>query len=257
MTAIRIAVLSDVHGNLPALECVAADIRARGIGTVVNLGDHASGPLWPGETVRYLMDRDWLQIAGNQDRELVHQDPLEQGLSNRYARARLSPAGLDWLRSLPAHAEVGTGILAVHGTPVDDATYFLETIESGRIRLATPDEVQARLGRESFPVILCGHSHMPRTVALPSGGLIVNPGSVGLPAYADDLPEAHIVETGSPHARYAILEAAGDAWQVQAIALPYDHRKAAEQARRNDRPDWEIALSSGFMHPGTPHRRRR
>ena len=76
----------------------------------------------------------------------------------------------------------------------------------GRTRLAAPTEIEARLGGTRSPVMLCGHTHIPRVVQLPAGALVVNPGSVGLPAYDDVFPEYHVVETGSPHARYALLE---------------------------------------------------
>jgi diadenosine tetraphosphatase ApaH/serine/threonine PP2A family protein phosphatase len=94
--------------------------------------------------------------------------------------------------------------------------------------------------------MLCAHSHIPRVVRVGST-LIVNPGSVGLPAYDHDQPELHVMETGSPDARYAVLERAAQGWQVELIALAYDHLAAAEQAKRNARPDWERALLTGYM----------
>ena len=64
----RYAILSDIHGNLPALEAVVADAEAQGCDIFVNLGDTLSGPLWPRETAEYLMARDWPTIAGNHER---------------------------------------------------------------------------------------------------------------------------------------------------------------------------------------------
>lgn len=61
----RIAIVSDIHGNLPALEAVAGDFARRGVDLVVNLGDSLSGPLLPLETARFLMAQDWRQLAGN------------------------------------------------------------------------------------------------------------------------------------------------------------------------------------------------
>jgi hypothetical protein len=55
------------------------------------------------------------------------------------------------------------------------------------------------------------------------------------------------VETGSPHARYAILEKIERSWRVEMIALEYDYHHSAEQARKNSRLDWEIGLRTGFM----------
>ena len=82
---------------------------------------------------------------------------------------------------------------------------------------------------------------------LDDGRLIVNPGSVGLQAYDDDHPCPHIVENGSPHARYALLERRAEGWQVELRALPYDHEAAARRAEANGRGDWADALRSGLV----------
>jgi predicted phosphodiesterase len=243
----RMAVLSDIHGNLPALEVVLEHLRARNVEVVFNLGDALSGPLWPRETARLLMRQNWIQVLGNHDRQLFAQPPEEHGLSDRQAFTLLESADLDWLRSLPSDARAADGIQAFHGTPSSDSTYLLETVEQGRARLASREEIQARLNETCPGLLLCGHSHIPRVVSLPGDLTIVNPGSVGLPAYDDELPEHHVMETGSPHARYAVLDRGSDGWVVELIALAYDHDAAADQARRNNRPDWEIGLRSGFM----------
>jgi hypothetical protein len=75
--------------------------------------------------------------------------------------------------------------------------------------------------------------------------MIVNPGSVGLPAYADDHPVPHKVETGSPHARYAIVERSAGTWQATPIALCYDWAAAARTAKERGRADWATALRTG------------
>ena len=66
----RIALVSDVHGNLLALEAVAADIKRRGADLVVNIGDSLSGPLRPLETAQFLMAQDWINLAGNHERQI-------------------------------------------------------------------------------------------------------------------------------------------------------------------------------------------
>ena len=243
----KIAILSDIHGNIPALEAVAADIRARQIDEVFNLGDHASGPLWPKETIQFLMKQDWLQIRGNHDRLLVDQNPQQHGLSDGYAFQKLDQPELDWLKALPASLEVGQDFLLVHGSPTGDTTYLLETVEHGRARLATRDEILTRLGGTKPRILLCGHTHISRLVELSENTMLINPGSVGLPAYSDVVPEFHVMESGSPHARYAILELINGKWQMEQVAIPYDYHKAAQQAHRNNRPEWEIALLTGFM----------
>jgi len=244
----KIALLSDIHGNLPALEQVVADIQRRGLERVFNLGDHVSGPLWPNETAQFLMAQDWVQILGNHDRQLVSQNPAQHGPSDRYAFQHLNETELNWLRCLPTSLELEHQLLVFHGSPSNDATYLLETIEHGRLRLAAPAEIEDRLGGTRLPILLCGHTHTPRVVVLADHTLIVNPGSVGLPAYYDDdFSKPHVVETGSPHARYAILEKRNGSWLVEMIAIDYDHHKAADQARKNGRLDWEIGLRTGFM----------
>jgi len=67
----RIAILSDIHGNLPALEAVVADAETRGCTQFLNLGDILSGPLWPAETADWLMPRGWPTIAGNHERQVL------------------------------------------------------------------------------------------------------------------------------------------------------------------------------------------
>jgi hypothetical protein len=76
---------------------------------------------------------------------------------------------------------------------------------------------------------------------------IVNPGSVGLQAFDDDLPMPHCVETGSPHARYALLEGRGDGrWTVTFRLVEYDWSAAAAAAEAAGRSDWAHALATGF-----------
>lgn len=243
----RMAVISDIHGNLPALTEVVADLNGRKVDMVVNLGDHLSGPLWPKETIEFLMEQPWVHILGNMDTSLVHQAPEFHGLSDAYAFRVLDPREKEWLRALPETRRVDKAVLAFHGTPSNNAQYLLESIERNRVRLATLAEIETRLGETRSPVMLCGHSHVQRVVETGDDTMIINPGSVGLPAYTDDQPEQHSIECGSPHARYAILDMRKGRCVVQFVAVPYDSRGAAEQARRNKREDWAVALESGFI----------
>jgi predicted phosphodiesterase len=142
----RTAVLSDIHGNLPALEAVVADAQSRGCTRFVNLGDILSGPLWPRETADYLMARDWITIAGNHERQLLNDPPERIGPSDRYAREALDQRHLEWLRSLPATWELSADVFLCHGTPQSDLVYFLEEVENGGTRAATRDEARERAG---------------------------------------------------------------------------------------------------------------
>ena len=112
----KIAILSDIHGNLIALEQVVADISRRGVDLVVNLGDHISGPLWPKETLDYIKDQDWINIRGNHERQLLTLKPEQMGASDQYARKRLGPDDLEWLSSLPERAAIGKEIILIHGS---------------------------------------------------------------------------------------------------------------------------------------------
>jgi predicted phosphodiesterase len=91
----KIALVSDIHGNIAALEKVVADIETRHVDRVFNLGDHVSGPLYPKETLEFLMKQDWVHIAGNHDRQLVQQNPAQYGASDRYAFGLLSKSELE------------------------------------------------------------------------------------------------------------------------------------------------------------------
>lgn len=244
----RIAILSDLHGNMPAIEKVLADLKTRQVERIFCLGDLLSGPLWPKETIEFLKLQDWTIIRGNHDRRIVQRKPEDMGPSDAHARQFLTAEDLSWLASLPATREVDETFLLCHGSPSKDTTYLLDTIENGRIRLSTPNEIRVKIGDPHLPVILCGHSHFARVVKIENGPLIVNPGSVGVQAYEDDTDEYFVVENGSPHARYAIIESAENRWKTEIILVPYDHQLAVDQARKNHRPDYEIALRTGFMH---------
>lgn len=242
----RIALVSDIHGNLAALEAVAADIRRKGVDQVVNLGDNLSGPLLPRETAQWLMACGWLSLAGNHERQVLTLTPGGGGLSDRYAHAQLTETEFAWLRTLKPCVRLDHDILLCHGSPRSDHEYLLETLEGHRLRLATAAEVAERTQGAASPVIACGHTHVPRAVRL-GASLLVNPGSVGLQAYSDDHPTPHTVETGSPDARYAIIERTAAGWQCAHFAVPYDHAAMATLARQRGRPDWENALLTGYV----------
>ncbi|MDP3721336.1 MAG: metallophosphoesterase family protein, partial [Anaerolineaceae bacterium] len=93
----KIAILSDLHGNMPAIEKVLADLKTRQIERVFCLGDLVSGPLWPRETIELLMQQDWTYVRGNHDRKLVESAPEKLGESDRYAYKLLDKKHLDWL----------------------------------------------------------------------------------------------------------------------------------------------------------------
>jgi predicted phosphodiesterase len=226
-----------------------ADLARRDVDQVVTLGDHLSGPLLPRETAALLMAQPWAQIAGNHERQLLSFDPAKAGPSDRYAHERITEEQWAWLRGLKATAQIEDCVFLCHGSPRGDTEYLLETVESGRVRPATAAEIEQRMDGIVAPVVLCGHSHMPRVLRTGRGQLVVNPGSVGLPAYDDASPSYHVVETGSPDARYAVLERRASDWTVALLSVPYDFAPMADLADRNGRPDWSHALRTGFVLP--------
>lgn len=240
----RLAVLADIHGNIRALEAVIADLRAQKPDRIVNLGDCFSGPLHAAAVADRLIEYDWLTVRGNHDRWLIETPPERMGPSDRHAFAQLDMREEDWLRDLPATAWIDGDILLCHGTPASDTTYLTETITDGTVREATPQEVETRLGGEPAPLVLCGHSHLPRLIHRAGGGLVLNPGSVGLQAYRDDDPP-HRVEVGSPEARYALATRGAGGWSVEFRRIAYAWDAAARDAERAGRPDWAHALRTG------------
>ena len=247
----KIAAISDIHGNLAALDAVLADIAQRGVDVIVNLGDIVSGHLQPRETAARLMALALPTIRGNHERQLLG-DPARMGVSDAYARAQLLPQQLAWIAALPSTLRLRHDVLLVHGTPASDLVYFLDTVTPQGSRAATLDEVSARIGDTDAALVLCGHTHMPRAVQLPDGRLVVNPGSVGLQAYDDDHLYPHVMENGTPHARYAIVESdAHGVWRAQFHQVDYDWETAAKLALAHGRPDWVTPLRSGRVGPAT------
>jgi predicted phosphodiesterase len=175
--------LYDVHGNLPALEAVLAEVPDDA--AIVIGGDVAVGP-FPSETLerlRGLGDRvRW--IRGNADRELT---PGEAGLAPadviEWVRERLSAEQIAFLHGLPERLELeidGLGrVLFCHASPRNDEDVFLES---------TPEELVAPLFDVEAGTVVCGHTHMQ--FAREIGGVcVVNAGSVGM-AY-EDVPGAY------------------------------------------------------------------
>jgi len=257
----KLAILSDIHGNLLALQAVLADVALQDVDQILNLGDIASGPLQPAETLDLLMTHNFLTIAGNHERQLLTlmaqaNEPSDPTTSDGYAASQLNPAHTAWLQALPVSLELMEGeVLLCHGTPDSDLQYWLETVVRGYtagshsgVRAAMAQEVAQRLGSVNHSLVLCGHTHVPRVVQS-GGSLIVNPGSVGLQAYDGVHPWLHHIETGAPQARYALAESGPAGWQITLRQVPYDHLTQAEVARRNGRPDWAHALATGWVLP--------
>jgi len=242
----RIAAISDIHGNLGALDAVLADIADRGADVIVNLGDILSGPLEPAETADLLMSLGLPTIRGNHERQLLGGDVEKMGKSDRHAHGALRPEHFAWIAALPATLSLSDDVFLCHGTPADDLVYFLEEVDETGSHRASEAKVAERAGAIPASLILCGHSHLPRATRLADGRTIVNAGSVGLQAFDWDVPLFHKNENGTPHARYVMIEKTAEGWQPEFIALEYDWEGAALLADERGRPDWAVALRTGF-----------
>lgn len=182
--ASSVAVISDIHGVLPALDRVLAEPAVAGAEVIVVTGDHTWGPQ-PTEVLDRLTalgDRAVL-VRGNADRELLHlalgiDDEVDADELTTWGAGRLSPAHRDLLERMPEQVTLDVdGFGAVrfcHATPRSDEEVVLVDT-----RVERWVEVLRELP-EDIRTVVCGHTHMP-FLRLVDGRLVVNPGSVGLP----------------------------------------------------------------------------
>ncbi len=245
----RLAIVSDIHGNLPALEAVIADVNNNKPDLVINLGDCVSGPLWPAETFSLLQSLGWPTIRGNCDRPMGAIDPDKLGASDRFAYDRLDVNERKWLAALPKTLAITESIFACHGTPLDDDTYLLERIDGNHLVTAQHEAIHAKLGNITAPLVLCGHSHIPHFEQVAVGRFVLNVGSVGLPAYdaVDETGKIYFSESGTPHAKYAYVTTRGKSFDVELRNINYDYQMAAVRAAEANRQDWVKSLMSGRM----------
>jgi predicted phosphodiesterase len=239
----RIALLADIHANVWALEAVLADVRKQGVDVLWNLGDILHGALKPRATYDLLRSGAIaLTVRGNQDRELYepNADPRVEWMIRD-----LGPEPIEWLRGLPATAVFEDEVLLCHGSPASDLCYLLEDVTGGHPQVRDEEEIVRLLAGASQPVIVCGHTHIPRLVRLANGQTIVNPGSVGLAAYSDDAPVPHAMENYSPDASYVILEKTPSGWDATFRNVQYDTREASRTAAELGRSDWAHQIGTG------------
>lgn len=240
-----LAVLADIHGNRWALDAVLEDLRNMRIDELLNLGDTLWGPLDPAATADALRAQPWRHVLGNMDREMLYPGPTLSA-TDAHSIAALDPDRRRWLEQHRPALRFGD-ILACHGTPASDTHPLLEEITPGSVERRSGSEVRRALGElaADIQVVLCGHTHVPGAVQVPGGPLVVNPGSVGLPAYRHDFPAEHAIENGEPHARYALLSRRPGGWSVDFRRVAYDWDAAAACADANGRPDWAHQLRTG------------
>src|SRR5688572_19174787 len=121
----RLAVISDIHGNSFALEAVLADIREQGADATLNLGDHLAGPIAPRRAAEILMEMPMPTIRGNHDRWMVTPRPGRSDPVDAFARGQVEAGHLEWLAGLPATL-VFEDVYLCHGRPASDEQFWLE-----------------------------------------------------------------------------------------------------------------------------------
>lgn len=222
--ALVLAVLYDIHGNLPALEAVLADAHAQGTGRWLLGGDYAAFGAWPAQTVARLdelQDATW--IRGNWDRWQI--DPgsmpdndVVQGAA-RAVLAELDERTVARLGALPPTVSTDETLFC-HASPSSDMRSF--AADDGQ------DDAELLTG-VAEPRVVFGHTHLQfkRTSAGAGGIELVNPGSVGLPL------------DGDTRAAYALVNPQGE---VELRRVQYDHGHAAAALRERGEP-WADAIA--------------
>jgi predicted phosphodiesterase len=245
----RIALIGDVHANLPALEAVLKHARDRGVTGIWNIGDFLGYGAFPDEVVRLLRQVEALSIIGNYDLKALNfprkekkwrgkKHPLKW-LAFKFAYEQLSEASLDYLGSLP-EAMVATAndkfripsqdlegirkkeFLLVHASPASNEEALAPDTPDDR--LVELNQLALEKYRRPFAGIIFGHSHQGFARQI-GGTWFINTGSVGRP---DD---------GDPRACYAVLEVAAAAINVEHFRVEYDVERAVVAIREKGLPE--------------------
>jgi putative phosphoesterase len=194
----KIALLGDIHANLPALEAVLAHARGHAVDAFWNVGDFVGYGAFPDEVVTVMRELKAISVQGNYDRKALKvkkkrkkwqkEKTPEKWLAFEWAYTHLSKPNRQYLRELPEQVRLkreGHDILLVHGSPESQDEHL--TVETPVERLAELAELA------KAEIVICGHSHQPFT-RYAGKTWFINTGSVGRP---DD---------NDPRAAYAILE---------------------------------------------------
>jgi predicted phosphodiesterase len=215
-----LALLYDIHGNLPALEAVLEDARGAGADRWLLGGDYASWSPWPHETIDLLRSLDettW--IRGNGERWLREPPADRPEVAEALAKADSGLGGDEgWLYSLQTQVELD-GVLYVHGSPPSDFDSFAAE--------AQEDEARMLVGVHDRTVVF-GHSHLQFRRPGPDGTDLLNPGSVGMPL------------DGDRRAAYALRR---DDGEFEFRRVEYDVERAAAAWRAHGPPMGEMAAA--------------
>ncbi len=219
----QVALVSDIHSHLVALDAVLEDAARAGVDRVVCLGDIVDLGPQPGETVDRLRERGVACIQGNHD--TLDDDPSLPFLADveAWTREQLSDDQMSWLQGLPLQLDLdldGVKLWCVHGSPVSFYDELLET---------TPDStLRAWVGDHEFDIMACGHTHRALVRRLDERW-IVNVGSTGQPFREVQRGDAAPVIL--PWWEYAIVGGGPAGPSVELRRVPAD-RDALERATR-------------------------
>jgi putative phosphoesterase len=205
---VRVAALYDVHGNVPALEAVLADVDREGVDAIVFGGDIASGPL-PRETVELVRSLDAVYVRGNADRLGSPAMSPEWDAARRWVEEQLDDEQIEWLADLQFSAVIDH-VLYVHATPQDDETVVTELTSDDRLAELLADVQQS--------TVVAGHTHMQLDRSV-GAKRFVNAGSVGMPYERE------------PGAYWALI---GE--EVELRHTQYDLERAAAALRASGHP---------------------
>jgi len=203
-----VGVISDIHGNLPALEAVLADMPA--VDAIVNAGDTVGYGPWPAECVDRIQSEQCYSVIGNHDEALFKDRYYHE--SDLYAAEVLSSQQKKWLHALPDQQILFDDVLrVVHGHPDKRFNYTYEA-----------DFDELLVNGES--ILVLGHTHEQAAKRVTTDKFVVNPGSVGQPRDND------------PKAAYAIIDL--DELTVSLERVPYDINRYAERLTETPIPNY-------------------
>jgi putative phosphoesterase len=218
-----LAIISDVHGNLVALEAVVADAARDEIADIVCLGDLAAGGPQPREVLQRLRELGCRAVRGNADGWLLTGLPpgsssATQRLAEvtRWAQEQLAQEDLDYLAALPTTLETSIGpasIFCFHGSPRSDVEALLATTSEGELRAAVDSAPDVQL-------LAGGHTHL-QLLRVYRDRVLLNPGSVGLPLGSIQPASAGRVPLPT-RAEYVLLRAGDDGMEVSFRRVPID-----------------------------------
>ncbi|ACO46635.1 metallophosphoesterase family protein [Deinococcus deserti] len=222
----RVAVISDVHGNAFALEATLREVRSAAPDIIVNLGDQVEGSADPGRAAQLQAELGAVEVRGNNEEKLWpggRRNPLSLQYG-AWLATQLDKATVARLSALPLTARLDGGrVLACHGTPDSSWESLLWVWDRGPdgrgfYRSRDPRELLAAVAPLQAEVIVCGHTHRPGATRV-GDTLIVNAGAV-----SDQVD-------GDPRARWTLLERRGAGWAVEFLAVAYDVQAAVSWAR--------------------------